>query len=75
MSTNTEIKVKLCSKCNGSGVEEHSELVCYHRGDYDYWTTKCTKCDGAGRVEITTIVTTEIKIKPFFSKIPRDREK
>jgi DnaJ-class molecular chaperone len=52
-------EIIICSSCNGSGVQERSELVNHHKGDYDYWTETCSFCKGSGSLKKTTTITYE----------------
>lgn len=56
----TERKISSCQRCNGMGYIERSELVCYQKGDYDYWNELCSDCSGSGLIEMI-VKTTEIK--------------
>lgn len=54
--------VILCSKCEGAGYIRRSELMDYHKGEYDEWIDKCYSCEGSGRmVEIVTV-----KMEPYI---------
>ncbi len=52
-------KIIICYECDGEGLIHCKELICYHKGDYDYWTKKCDKCEGSGRLfeKIETTIT------------------
>lgn len=57
-------EVMVCDRCKGNGKVECSELVDYHKGDYNYWWEKCIRCDGTGRL----VKTTTVSYKPFKEK-------
>lgn len=54
-------EIKLCPECDGLGHVEHSERVDIHHHIDEYWDETCLKCNGSGRI----LVTTEIKEEPF----------
>lgn len=62
--------IVICDHCKGKGVVDCSELVNYHRGEYDTWTEECWQCEGSGRKE-ETITTVHAPFKPTP---PRARE-
>lgn len=66
--TQTKTEILVCDVCNGKGVIYKEELVCYHKGEYDYWTEECPICKGSGllqkKVVIETIITPFVPLKP-----------
>ena len=59
-----EEKIVICDECKGEGLIECSELTDYHNGNYDYWTKKCDRCKGSGRLlEVVDIMITAYKPK------------
>lgn len=46
----THKRIVACSACDATGVSQHSELVDYHRGEYDSWLQLCSACGGEGRL-------------------------
>lgn len=59
MSSTYSVETIVCHRCKGRGLIEHSELTCYHKGEYDYTYSVCEVCEGGGLVEkkIETITT------------------
>lgn len=47
--------IEICPTCEGRGHHPRSELVDYHKRDYDRWNTTCQTCKGKGRVQKITI--------------------
>ncbi len=45
-----EHKVILCARCKGFGFTEKEELVDYHKRDYATIRSKCSSCEGDGRL-------------------------
>lgn len=43
-------EIVICDVCSGRGISARSELVDYHRGEYDRWNVFCTHCGGEGRM-------------------------
>lgn len=43
-------KVVLCDYCNGFGFRETEELSDYHKREYTTYRSKCSKCEGDGRL-------------------------
>lgn len=62
----------MCSNCNGAGVTSHSELTCYHKGEYDEWHEDCSRCDGTGMMWKITEIRYEKYVKP---KVDNERRK
>lgn len=54
-------EVVLCENCEGKGFKWHSELVNYHKGEYDTTKQDCSVCAGSGRLCQETVVT----FKPY----------
>lgn len=52
-------EIIVCDNCKGHGTIGQSELEDYHRGEYRYWNTVCTKCNGSGRM--MQVVTTTVE--------------
>ena len=59
-------KIEICDRCNGFG------LVTFEIGSHhsEYATGKCKKCNGSGRLEVTTI-TTRVPFEPSDNKSER----
>lgn len=68
MKSKTE-EVVLCSECKGTGSITKEELVDYHRVEYIYTYHLCKKCNGAGRLKITTEITTEPYDNPVIKEL------
>lgn len=47
-------EIILCINCKGEGVLYHHEITDYHRNEYDVIKSECSKCDGKGRLWLTT---------------------
>lgn len=43
-------EIVICNSCSGTGFCTREELVNYHRNDYEYFTDKCERCKGDGRM-------------------------
>lgn len=56
-------EILICNACKGTGLTEHSELVDYHKHEYDYWDDICSECKGSGRL-LKKVMTIE-KITPY----------
>ena len=61
----TITEIIACDTCRGNGYIECSELVDYHKGDYDCWNEICYSCNGSGRI----VKTTTIEYKKFDNSI------
>lgn len=65
---NPNIEIILCGTCKGSGLTNHEELTCYHKREYDYWTTTCKFCVGSGRQTKTTTIKIEAYVQEEADK-------
>lgn len=43
-------RVVLCDRCNGFGFVETEELTDYHKREYSTSRSKCSRCEGDGRL-------------------------
>lgn len=73
-------KIVLCQKCKGTGFYTTSELVDYHRGDYETNEHQCNSCVGDGRmIRITTTLDfrkhEEIKLFPYVGNENKAKHK
>jgi len=65
--TRHKSEIVICSKCEGKGHLERSELQDYHKGEYRYWDELCSHCEGSGRI-ITKTETIET-VEPYNNSI------
>lgn len=58
-----EVTIVLCSKCEGRGKLTWSEVVDYHKREYETYSEDCRFCSGSGRrwKSVTT------KYEPYVS--------
>jgi len=47
-------KVVLCDRCQGYGFFEKEELTDYHKREYSTYRTPCGRCEGDGRMIVST---------------------
>lgn len=47
-------RVELCESCKGYGFFEKEELTDYHKREYSTYRTPCKKCEGDGRMIVST---------------------
>lgn len=47
-------RVELCERCKGYGFFEKEELTDYHKREYSTYRTPCSKCEGDGRMIVST---------------------
>jgi len=57
MQTKTEVVI--CSSCEGRGYIVGTNLVDYHKGEFESFRTPCRTCDGTGRMLKKTTITYE----------------
>lgn len=57
-------EIQICPICKGVGHVEESELDDYHHRTRNYWDETCRKCNGSGRILVTTITTEESYTPP-----------
>ena len=55
----TEIEIVLCKSCHGKGYVWGSEMIDYHKREYDTFKITCKPCDGKGRMIKKTTITYE----------------
>jgi len=65
--THHKSSIVICSKCEGKGHNDKSELQDYHKGEYRHWEELCRYCKGSGRI-ITRTETTET-VEPYNNSI------
>jgi len=49
-----KVEIVVCSRCNGKGTIEREECVDYHKRDWVTFIDNCKKCNGNGRLKVTT---------------------
>lgn len=50
MRNSQNYEIVLCGACEGKGYKIHSELVNYHKGEYEDTKEDCKTCEGSGRL-------------------------
>jgi DnaJ-class molecular chaperone len=53
----TSVKIEICGRCNGTGKEIYLVRTSGH--DSEAYRVDCKKCDGSGRIKVTTETTVE----------------
>jgi DnaJ-class molecular chaperone len=55
----TKVEVMLCSSCEGKGYIWGSDLIDYHKREYEAYKVTCKPCGGSGRMVKKTTITYE----------------
>jgi hypothetical protein len=51
----TSKNLLVCSTCKGRGITSEEVCISYHNNDYETKYSKCSKCDGIGKIVETNI--------------------
>jgi hypothetical protein len=55
----TKVEVMLCSSCEGRGYIWGSDMIDYHKREYEAYKVTCKPCGGSGRMVKKTTITYE----------------
>lgn len=67
-----EFEIVVCDECEGWGYLDQQEDAGCHNSEYIYWTEKCKKCKGSGRLGkiVKTTIVAHVPRKVKFTKRP-----